>query len=226
MMFFKHKPELKKMGSSGSGILFGSSQNLLSGTQLDSSIDPDVTLFVCFPPSETPVGLKLSSSTPSGVPTALTTVTGIADDSCASKIMVKGDTILRVNDEEPKGAVHASELVTAARKGGVECNLKVLRPRSYTVTLTRQVPGQPFGLKIGKDADHLLITDLAAGGLAMQSGQMCKGCRLVKIDGTPITASETASDVASLLRNGAPSMSLTIAHDSLSDVDLIDSCAA
>jgi len=215
------------MGSSDSGILYGSSQNLLSGSNSDSTYDPEVTLFVCFPPSEMPVGLTMISTAPKDASqTMFVTVSDISESSAASGLMIKGDTVLSVNDEEPNGAQHASELITAARKGGVECNLKVLRPRSATVTLSRKVSAQPYGLKLGKEGADVLVTGLVAGGLAIKSGQICKGCRIVKINGIAITESETASDVAALLTSGPPSVSLTISHDSLVDVDPIDSVAS
>jgi len=225
-MFFgslKPKPGLKKMGSSGNGLLFRSSDNLLpSGSQADSSIDPEVMLVVCFPPSETPVGITMTSSTPKGVPKTLVTVVGITEDSCASGLMVKGDTIIRINDEEPMDADHAGLLITAARSGGGECNIKVIRPRVQSVTLVRQ-PGQPYGLKLGREGAEILVTGLAPGGIAIKSGMLCKGCRLVKIDGGTIGTSSTASDVAAVIANGAFSVSLSVAHDSLADVDLLDS---
>lgn len=217
------RPGLKRMASSDTGILFGSTDNLLA-SPTDSSADPDVTVYVCFPPSDTPVGLTMKATTPKGVPKALITVTDIAASSCSSGLMIEGDTILRVNEIEPDSAKHASELISAARSDGVE--LKVLRPRRYTVTLTTS-PGQGYGISLGWAGvgSPVLVTDLATGSAAIKSNLLCKGCRIVAVDGVAVGAAESARDVACRLHNGSLSVSLTIAHDALEDADALDDAA-
>ena len=155
-------------------------------------------------------------------------ITSIVANSASEGVVLLDDQLVSVGGERKDvmercmGAKHAAALIRRHIDAGT-LRMDLLRPSPAKICLTKSdgtsAPAsgtvKHLGLTVATIDGVVRVVGLAPGGVAIRSGRLCSGCRILEAGGTPCGS---AADVANAVcRHGAHggvcSLELLVAHD-------------